>query len=549
MKIERIKKYTKDLSKVYKRFPLAIFFAAVTTVLLIVHNSMEDGLSIMDIGYIDDGWLWLHCCPFGSMIIAFTVALFFETRQNKNRLFLVQIISNVFWAILCAFLIYFYKPMSDGSFYYSMAACFIVIFAAPPVVLFLNQKDDVALIAYSKNLSNCTSFAVGISLGICGCICLLILCIYSLFDISAPGYLLYSNVLIFSLSFLVPFFTFGAVPDLSDSKSKEELENVDEYLKKMEKIPTKSVLPIIVSIFLLIMYGHVIKAIFVSDEVGLISLYASMAIALVLLFVRVQYPKINKIILIASIPLLIAFAFDSVRFTLANPTPEKLYLVLFCFWSIASIAFILQRPERCIRWIIISFSALALVSSIGPQRMCNVVKLIPKKEWSSTQKANKPSKRSTVSEKIHKKSVSETSKNGEEKVEKKEPLYYGSSAVVDVPQDFPKALHVSLFFFGNRGIKYENGILSFPVYPGDRDDKVITRFEVPVDTFVNISKRPKPNKFVLQNDSTVLAITYFKLDYLSKNVSFQCRGILFLKNTSKRIEGAKDEEWDDKLNF
>ena len=546
MKIEQIKKYTKDISIVYKRFPLAIFFAAVSTVLLIVHNSMNGTFSITK---IDDSWLWLHYCPFGSMIIAFTVALFFETRQNKNRLFLVQIISNVSWAILCAALIYFYNPIGDGSFYYSMVACFMAIFAAPLVVLFFNQKDDVTLVVYSKNLANCTSVAVGLSLGFCGCLCLLILCVYNLFNISAPGYLLYSNVLIFSLNFLIPLFTFSAVPNLGDCKSKEELENADVYLKKMEKIPTKYVLPILVSIFLLIMYGHVIKAIFVSDEVGLISLYASMAIVFVLILVRVQYPKINKIIPIASIPLLIAFAVDSVRFTLANPTPEKLYLVFFCFWSIASIAFILLRPERCIRWMIISFCALALVGSIGPQRMCNVVKLFPKKEWSNTQKTNEPSERSILSGKTHKKSVSETSKNGEEKVEKKEPLYYGSSAVVDVPQDFPKALHVSLFFFGNRGIKYENGILSFPVYPGERDDKVITRFEVPVDTFVNISKRPKPNKFVLQNDSTVLAITYFKLDYLSKNVSFQCRGILFLKNTSKRIEGAKDEEWDDKLNF
>lgn len=520
MRFERIKEYPTRIFNVFRRFPLPIFFAALTASLCIAANIHFDSL-FKPFDKNITVWEWLLLYPIGAMGLTFAVALFFETSPHKERSIPAQALSALLWAALSAFLLHCYGSETSSSFVFVWYACFSAIFCAP-ILPFFKRKDDKDLSLFLNLMSKETSIAFGAALALCGLLCGLLLCIFNLFDIKEPGSSLYLSLLYFSLFFLAPLLTFSAVPRTDDLKPEQEAEQ-----GKIRGAISKYILPIIVSVFLLIMYAHIVKILVRSfKDAGDISYFAASALTAVICLAVIQFPKRTKIFPIASIPLLVIFAIDSVRLALQSHSHAvNLYLVLYCLWCAISIAIILYTPERRLRWLSVSFCALLMIGSIGPQRVFNIAKLIPPKD---IQKENA------------KEFCADNSKGSVQKEKNKRVEFTSPWKTIDIPPEYSKAMYVDLFFFNKPSVTAENGMLSFPINKYGQEGKQITRFEVPIQSLFEFGEIPNLKPILLQNDSAAYVITEFKFEQ-GTHLFFSSKGVAFFKKEPTVPDDVKGE--------
>lgn len=510
MILDNVGKYPERVFGVFRRFPLTMAFALIAAILLIWMNS---------IGWASETVLskgkhlrhWLQAYPVGAMGVSFAVSLFFETRKNKSRLALVQILFGVLWAGVSAAVVYCYKFLGDYDITYefALASCYIAIFTAPLVLPFWGQKDDRNLWLFAGDFIKRTLASALASLALCGILCGLLEIILILFNVDFISSTVIVDVLIFSLTFLTPLFALSVLP-------KTEYAGEEYKPGKVMYAISRIILPAIVAVYLLIMYAYVVKSLVVTPKPGDISTYAFYAIATILVLVILQYPNFKKAFPFATIPLLIAYFIDEIFFIpTCHDQGSNLYFALVCLWYIIALTLILFKPERCIRWMLVSFAVIMLAGSIGPQRMNNAAKFIPEKG-----KVKEPVQAC--------KNLDETSKST--------ISFRASSDYVDVPEGYSKMSSVLLFCGQDCPLQVDDSVVTFPVYKGGGDNKVeITRFSVPVQTLKDIAGSykegmPYPE---FRNDSAVLVTYIFELskDEFRKDQKYflEYHGYLFLK--------------------
>ena len=498
MILERIKEYPDGIANVFRRFPLALFFSLAATVIFILDQTIR--FRFTRINGVDCIKEWLLYYPLGAMGIAFAVSLVFETVANKRFRVLTHLSANLFWAALCAILIYCYGSLEDESLRFSLSACYVTIFSAPIIMPFLKQENDTPLWFYACRLLSNTALAASISLVFFGILWGLMDCIFSLVNYQGSNSPYFEDIAIFSFCFLTPLLALSAQPHLKSEAPAAALGKIREF-------SSRYILPIIVGTFLIIMYAHVVKAFFVSDKLGDISVYAAYAMASVFALALIQFPKFNRIFPLASIPLLVAYAIDAARFTLeSHNNPSDLYFVLFCIWSIFSVAVLLRKPERSIRWMIISFCAIFLVGSIGPQRMGNIARIIPEKEVSD--RSEDPSVSGSPSQRI-------------------EFGTHHPKVPVSIPDNRSKAINFSFHDFDGDKFEFNDNAVSFPIRSNPHSATEITRFTVPLDEIRKMEQYG--GDYLFENDSASIVITDFSLTITKYTRSFTCEGVLFLK--------------------
>ena len=523
MIIDRIKAYPNHLLNVFKRFPLAIFFAGVSAILIIWMNST---------GWASDTILskdkclrhWLSDFPVGAMGLAFAITLFFETRQSRKMHVLIQVLSCGLWAAISAILVNFYKFEpgyytfeSGQSYSFAISACYIFIFALPLILPFFKRSDDRALRAFAGILVKKTLLSQAISLLLSGILCGLFACFFNLFEFNDSHSTFYQNIFIFAEVFLVPLFTFCDLPK-PDFKEEEFVQGT------VMAVVSKYVLPIIVGLFLLLMYAQIAKAFFIYAKSGDISEYSFYALNTAILLAFIQFPKVNRIFPIASIPLLIAFVIDEIRFIpQCHHQAESLYFSVFCLWCIISIVSILTKPKRCLRWIIISFCVLGIVSSIGPQRIYNIAKIIPSKETQTET------------------SLSESCLQEDYKTQKSS--YFldlliqapeESDGFIEAPQGYSKFKPVARYCTKDCSVHFSDEVTSFSIYEGYKAKIELARFEISTQSLREMEGNQSPDSphYIIKNDSAAFVIKRFVLRKKNENdreFTFNYDGFLFIK--------------------
>ena len=498
MILERIKNYPDGIANVFRRFPLALFFSLAATVIFILDQTTRFRFTM--INGVDFFKEWLLYYPLGAMGIAFAATLFFETVANKKHSVLTHLSLNLFWAILCATLVYCYGALEDESLHFSIFACYATIFSAPIIVPFLRQENDTPLWFYACRLFSNTALAASISLAFFGILCGLMFCIFSLVNYQGSNSPYIEDVAIFSFCFLTPLLALSAQPHIKSEAPTRAPGKIREF-------SSRYILPIIVGTFLVIMYAHIVKAFFVSDKPGDICVYASYAMTSVFALVFIQYPKFNRIFSLASIPLLVAYAIDAAKFTLeCHNQASNLYFVLFCLWSIISVAVLLRNPERSIRYMIISFCVIFLAGSIGPQRMGNIAKIIPPK--AVTDRSDDCADTGLPSQKI-------------------EFATHRPKNPVNIPDNRSRVTNFRFHGFSEDEFEFKDNTVSFPIQNTPNSATEITRFTISLDEIRKMEQDGQ--NYLFENDSATIVLTDFSLSITKHTRSLTCEGVLFLK--------------------
>ena len=228
MILERIKEYPDGIANVFRRFPLALFFSLAATVIFILDQTIR--FRFTRINGVDCIKEWLLYYPLGAMGIAFAVSLVFETVANKRFRVLTHLSANLFWAALCAILIYSYGSLEDESLRFSLSACYVTIFSAPIIMPFLKQENDTPLWFYACRLLSNTALAASISLVFFGILWGLMDCIFSLVNYQGSNSPYFEDIAIFSFCFLTPLLALSAQPHLKSEAPAAALGKIRELV-------------------------------------------------------------------------------------------------------------------------------------------------------------------------------------------------------------------------------------------------------------------------------------------------------------------------------
>jgi len=521
----KIKDYPNRVAGVFKRFPLAVFFAAFSAATFIAINTIGDGLYNSIVKGSNSVGQWFLFFPMGAMFLSLTVALFYEQRRpgsSRVKLSIAELAVAAGWGALCAVLVYFYDK--DDGLLYAVNTCYVAILSALFVVPFYKRKDDMDLLFFAMDFIKFLLISATASLVVTGVLCGLVLCALYLFGITSSHSTVYENILLFSMSFMTPVLTFAALPEVDEKREGYELGIAVTVLVKVFLTP-------VVLLFTLFMYADILKLAIVRTGLNDVAGFATGAVFSAIALLVLLYPicignqsefskKVFRGLPVAIIPLLVVIVIDDVLdLSKAREHIDGLYRLLFCLWSFVAIAIVLFNRKKCIRWMMLSFGVLFLVASVGPQRLYQVAKLFPQYESEIGCDCDK-----------------------EEKLQTKRKVNIGLSFInepVPIPEGFQKVYHVNKYnSFGSefgKSVFMTDSTVVFLVFGGSSSGE-LARFEIPLDALEELAKdegnihmsRKNPPPF-FENDSAGISITDIGLSYRPNSKSSSLVGTLFLR--------------------
>ena len=554
MVLQKIKNYQDRIANVFRRFPLAVCFAAFATITFIVIHSIGGKLLDGIINGTNPIGQWFFFYPVGAMALSFNISLLYENYGSAGfgkRFHLPQIqwitqaVTAAIWGILCAILIIFYGKTPNT---FCIAAPYLAILATPLIAPFIKRKNDLDIWCFTSDLIKGTITSLIVVFALSGALCGLLLCIFNLFGIKFSYSTLFINIILFGQFFIVPLLTMGSLPRTQYRKEKYSLGKIANATAKYIMTP-------MVSLFILVMYGYIVKSIFFHPGMVRTSLFAASAITSAIALAVILYPihisspnKFSKlafrILPIAIIPLLVAFAIDAIShlFSTSNQLLH-LYTLLYCLWCIIAIVLILFKPQKCLRWMVITFCSLFLVSAVGPQNFNNIAKLLPQAELSIKPAIAKPPKAAPRSHAISQPTTSQrintsihipqntaqapalSEDTGKSRLQV--TLYFKDNPV-DIPKGRTKASFVNIHDYFGRNIRLDDSTITFPIY-NTTDSTELARFTLPLKQLEEMQEAGHKilPPFLAQTDSASIAITELRLNRSRKNIIFHCSGILF----------------------
>ena len=524
MDFQKIKDYPNRVAGIFKRFPLAVFFAAFSAATFISINTIGDGLYNSIVNGSNSIGQWFLFFPMGAMFLSLAVALFYEQRKfssSRVKQSIAGLAVVAGWGVLCAILAYFYNK--DDGLLYAVNACYVAILSALFVVPFYKRKNDMDLLFFAIDFIKFLLISVAVALVVTGVLCGLILCVFYLFGMTSSHSTVYENILLFSLSFMAPVLTFAALPEVDRERGNYELGTAKIVLIKVFLTP-------VVLLFTLFMYADILKLAIVRTGLSDVAGFATGAVFFSIILLVLLYPictsnqseflkKTFRSLPVAIIPLLVVIVIDDVLdLSKARDHIDGLYRLLFCLWCLVTIVAVLFNQKKCIRWMMLSFGVLFLAASVGPQRLYKVAKLFPQYESKIDCDCDK-----------------------DEELQTKRKINVGLNFInepVSVPEGYQKVYHVNKYnSFGSefgQTVFMTDSTVIFLVFGGSSGSE-LARFEIQLDTLEELSKdegnlhmaRKNPPLFI-ENDSAGISITDIAISYKPYSKSSSLVGTLFL---------------------
>ncbi len=361
---------TEKLLLLIKRFPIS--FLSVVVLVVISFLSIEYGKE-HEISYK----FWIFSSV--SIFIAVTVTLFAEGFFNYLKTSLISLFFIVIWGVYTFFLPEKRADMEVGKGI-ELAVMSAAIFLSMFFIHFLGKNKDRSFWNFAQNIVFQIALACFFGVIFFGGLSLAVLAIDSLFNIPIDKKI-YGYLAVICFLWLSPIYFLANIPD------KTEKYNGHIFYAKAQKILSLYVLMPILVVYTIILYIYVAK-IFITWELpnGWVSWLVSALALGGLLVITLLYPireqenhKIANLIsrwtIVLVFPLLILMTIGVFRrIDDYGITINRGYILLLNIWFYGIYIYLFFTKSRHIKWILISFVAFAVVTSVSFWGVANITK-------------------------------------------------------------------------------------------------------------------------------------------------------------------------------
>jgi len=366
MKKFSFKVWMDKIQLVAQRFPFTLFFLLGLAFLFFLEIN-KHGMDIQP-------YTW----TFFSLGIALslTVSLFSENYKPV----LIKVGLNLFTIIILLRYCYTLPARFLPVDFYQTIALGIVFVLSAFVVSFLKKNNDISFWKFGKTnvlqLFIAFIFAQVLMLGLS----LAVLSLKELFKIDVQ-HEVYQNLAVICYAIFAPIYFLTNIPDETEKRKQEYT------FEKFLKILGLYILLPIMALYTLILYVYLLQIIFkwelpngwVSTLVSVLGLGGFLCM-LILFPLRLE--KENKIVNFLSknfslllFPLLVLMSIGIFRrFDDYGLTVNRLYVMLLNFWLYGISIYLFISKANHLKWIIISFATVLLLSSIGPLSVFSITK-------------------------------------------------------------------------------------------------------------------------------------------------------------------------------
>lgn len=372
MKKFSLKNELEKIQLVALRFPFTLFFLIGLAILLFIQINKHDA-------HIQSRMWSFFSLGIG---LSLSASLFLERFKNP----LIKIGFNFFGLILLMIYCYLLPEKFEAVIFFKLISIGIVFILSAFVVSFLKKNNDISFWEFSKTsiiqLIITSVFAQVLMAGLS----LAILSLNFLFKINVHQEV-YQNLAV------ICFALFGPIYFLSNITPKGDMLKEEFIFNKFLKVLGLYILVPILVLYTLILYVYLAQIIvkwelpngWVSTLVSVLGLGGFLAM-LILFPLRLE--KENKVVNFLSvyfpvilIPLLVLMSVGIFRrlgdygFTI-----NRLYVLILNVWLYGISIYLFISKSNHLKWIVISFSSVLLLSSVGPWSVYNVTKRMLIKE-------------------------------------------------------------------------------------------------------------------------------------------------------------------------
>lgn len=357
------------LSLLAKRFPVSV--------LLIV------GLSVLFFMTIDGGfdefperlWIFFPIATFLSV----TATLFFEDFLNNLKTCALSLLAVALWGVYCFFL----PENIDDIQIAKVIEVFVIsgtAFLAMFFISFLKKNSDRAFWNFAMQILSQMALAAIFGAILFGGLALALLAVDSLFNVAVDEKI-YGYLAVICLALFSPIYFLANIPNKT-----VKYDNETVYSKAL-KILALYILTPILAVYTVILYAYLFKIIFTWElPNGWVSWMVSALALGGLLVIACLYPvreqENNKVITFISrwfglliLPLLLLMTIGIFRrIGDYGMTINRGYILLLNLWFYGIYIYLFFSQSRHIKWILISFVAVALASSISVWGVVNITK-------------------------------------------------------------------------------------------------------------------------------------------------------------------------------
>lgn len=367
MKRISIKEWSEKLQQMAVRFTVPLFFVLGLAFLFFIDVNKHDA----DI----DSRIWTL---FGLGIpLTLAVSLFSEGLKDK----LWKVVFSLIGIILLA--IYTYLLPDKDNFlsihYYQIFILGIVFTLSCFVVSFFRKDNDISFWEFSKTsiIQFIISFIFAgvLMLGLS----LAILSLRELFNIDIKDEV-YQNLSVICFAIFAPVYFLSNVPTEVEKRKQEY--KLDKFLK----ILGLYILLPILAIYSIILYVYLIQIIAKWElPNGWVTWLVSVLALGGFLTMMIQYPlrtELNKVAVffarffpIILLPLLVLMTVGIFRrFDDYGLTINRSYVFLLNFWLYGISIYLFITQSKHLKWIIVTFAAIAFISSVGPWSVFSITR-------------------------------------------------------------------------------------------------------------------------------------------------------------------------------
>ena len=370
MKKFSFKNWIKKVQLVALRFPFTLFFVVGFTIFLLIQ--------INKLGMVHQERNWTFFAL--GILLSLSVTLFSEKFKNLYRIGL-NLLAIVLLLLYCYLLPEKFYPVHI----YQVISIGIVLFLSAFFVSFFKKENDVPFWEFSKESVIQLFIAVIFAQILMAGLSLAVLSLKELFKMNIDGKV-YGDIMVITYVLFGGVFFLANVPD--KTKKYKQIYNFNKFLKVLGLY---ILLPIL-AIYSLILYGYLIENVikwqlpngYVSTLVSVLGVGGFLTM-LILYPLRLEKNKITELLSkyfpLLLLPLLILMSVGIFR-RLGDygMTVNRLYVLLLNIWLYGICIYLFISKANHLKWIVISFAAVLLLSSVGPWSVYHLTKRTMTKE-------------------------------------------------------------------------------------------------------------------------------------------------------------------------
>ena len=371
--IEKIsyKGVSERLETVIKRFPVAVLFTIIYTIIALMLLWDKDLIPNSDALFFI-----IMFYPPTALLLGVSLHLWSEEQTNFKRARIVHLIAQVCWLFYCVIIAQQSQDSFGMELVVGLLATLFLFKASIFFLSFLGKKTDIESWNFSWNIilsALQTTLVSGILLG---GIELLLWGIQELFDLDIPEELYISMVIICMFTVNVMLLMMQVPKD--EAKHDTNTHRMNDFGRMVVHglfVPLQAA-------YLITLYFYLLRILFTWElpSGGVVWLVTTMMIGL-LFITALVYPlllqdnkpfdkKLVRWLALLALPLLVLMTVGICRrvsdygFTVA-----RAYVLLFNIWCYVVCIYLLFKQGKRIMWILTSFVLVFFIASVGPWNM------------------------------------------------------------------------------------------------------------------------------------------------------------------------------------